>query len=387
MLLATDEDSGDEVNFRIESPLAPGTYFIRVNGADTSVTGDYTLHVEKGAHVTTVRPASVTNRSLAAGFSDYFQFTLASAQSLVIHTSGEISTSGILYDGRGVLLAEDEDSGGGGNFRIEPERPLQAGTYFLRVSGNDFGIVGTYTLHIISVVTPGSTVNGTLTAGGTDHFQFTLAGAQSLAIYTTGDIDVTGNLLGSDGTLLATDENGGGEGNFRIDRLLAAGTYFIQVTGADMSVQGGYTLNLELPNITTVQLDSTTEASLAAGASDYFQFTLERSQLLAIYTSGEGNLTGRLYDSDGTFLTTDEDSGGGGNFRFNRSLDAGTYLIEVSGADISVQGGYTLHIKVPSITTVMDLSIIARTLPVGGVDYFQFTLTDPAWASIYTDRS
>ena len=376
--LATGESSGDEGNFSIERPLAPGTYFIRVNGADMDVTGGYTLHVERGARVTTVQLGSVTDRNLAAGFSDYFQFTLESAQSLVIHTSGGIDTSGNLYDGRGMLLVSDENSGDGNNFYID--HSFAAGTYFIQVSGNNFGTVNGYTLHVIPAVTPGSTADSTLTAGGTDYFAFTLESAQSLVIHTSGGIDTSGNLYDGRGMLLVSDENSGDEGNFRIDITLPHGNYLIEVNGADMNVAGGYTLHVEGSGVTTVQLGSVTDRNLAAGFSDYFQFNLESAQSLAIYTIGESEFTGNLYDGRGMLLVSDENSGAGDNFLIKSTLSPGTYFIEVEGADTGVQGGYTLYV-VPAVTPG---STTGGALTAGVSDYFQFTLESPQSLTIYT---
>ena len=379
-LLATDENSGEGDNFYIDRMLSAGTYFIQVQGADTSVQGGYTLHV-----IPVVMFDSMTGRTLAAGASDYFQFTLASAQSLlIIYTSGGIDVTGTLYDSDGMPLATDEDSGGGGNFRIN--RPLTAGTYLIEVSGADASVTGGYTLHVemssitTTTVKPGSLTDSTLAAGVTHYFQFTLASARDMAIYTVGETNVTGRLYDADFMPITTDENSGDGDNFSIDRMLAAGTYFIRVGGADTSVSGGYTLRV-IPVITT---GSMTAGSLPAGVSDYFQFTLASSQRLAVYTNGTTNATGHLYDHGGTLLVTDENSGDGDNFRIERLLAAGTYLIEVEGADMSVMGGYTLRVEGASVTPVKPGSITNRNLAAGVSDYFQFTLANPQRLAVYT---
>ena len=43
--LATNDDGGSGRNFRISEDVSPGTYYVRVEGYSTRVTGDYTLHV------------------------------------------------------------------------------------------------------------------------------------------------------------------------------------------------------------------------------------------------------------------------------------------------------------------------------------------------------
>ena len=42
--LEEDDDSGEDINFKIERAVTAGTYYIRVGGYDEDVTGDYTLH-------------------------------------------------------------------------------------------------------------------------------------------------------------------------------------------------------------------------------------------------------------------------------------------------------------------------------------------------------
>ena len=64
-------------------------------------------------------------------------------------------------------------------------------------------------------------------------------------------VNTTGGLYRSDAVLLASDENSGDGNNFRISRLLAPETYFIEVKGADTSVTGSYTLNVTVADTVT----------------------------------------------------------------------------------------------------------------------------------------
>lgn len=46
VLLVMDDDSGDDLNYRVSMPIpAAGTYFVAVTGATDSIVGPYTLHV------------------------------------------------------------------------------------------------------------------------------------------------------------------------------------------------------------------------------------------------------------------------------------------------------------------------------------------------------
>ena len=141
-----------------------------------------------------------------------------------------------------------------------------------------------YTLHVEGSSVTAATVNPmtapsyTLAAGGSDYFQFTLASIQDLTISTSGMTDVTGALYDNSGRLLAMDANSGDMSNFRIQRSLLMGIYFIRVSGDSSTVMGAYTLNITGVSVATVMLDAMNTGAamgtLAAGVSDYFQFTL-----------------------------------------------------------------------------------------------------------------
>ncbi|MCY3812888.1 MAG: hypothetical protein OXH15_13920 [Gammaproteobacteria bacterium] len=65
---------------------------------------------------------------------DVFRLDLHGSDGFETGTIGQTDTTGELVTGSGVLVATDEDSGSGTNFRIEAE--LSAGVYYLAVSGD-----------------------------------------------------------------------------------------------------------------------------------------------------------------------------------------------------------------------------------------------------------
>jgi hypothetical protein len=90
-----------------------------------------------------------------------------------------------------------------------------------------------------------SSTAGVLEVGGDlDVFRVVLSQPGDLRISTSVSTDTFGSLLNSGGTLLASDDDGGSNANFLLERTLSAGTYFIAVEGFDASVTGPYTLNL-----------------------------------------------------------------------------------------------------------------------------------------------
>ena len=370
-----------EVTLTVTLPPMTGSYYYGacITNSNENCSSGVELMVSELAQA--VEPGSMTEASLTAGGTDYFQFTLESAQFLDIYSSGGTDVTGRLYDARGMLLVIDENRGDGNNFRID--RPLDSGTYFVRVSGNDMSTSGGYTLNLegsgVTTVMPGSMTEATLPAGGAGYFQFTLESAQVSVIYSSGTTDVIGRLYDARSVLLITDDDSGAGRNFRIERPLAAGTYFIRVSGNTRTVTGAYTLNIAGASVTTVMLGSMTTGMLAAGGDDYFQFILESTQFLAIYSSGGTDVIGRLYDARSVLLVTDDDSGAGRNFRIDHLLTPGTYFIRVSGFESS-SGNYTLHVE-----TVDTTAITALTLPsmagesttsdqVSGANYFQLQI-------------
>lgn len=104
-------------------------------------------------------PGSVAGAINPAGDEDFFRVNLGSATTLTAQSSGiaTLDPFATLFDANCNALVEDDDSGGGLNFRIS--RAVSAGTYFLRVRG--FGsTTGTYNVSF-------STSGGSPPPGGT----------------------------------------------------------------------------------------------------------------------------------------------------------------------------------------------------------------------------
>jgi len=72
--------------------------------------------------------------------------------------------------------------------------------------------------------------------------------------------------------------------------------------------------------------------------ADMFVFTLTSSATVAIASTGGEYVGGSLYDSSGTLITSDNTGWSSSSFSITQSLSAGTYYIEVTGADASSYG-------------------------------------------------
>ena len=79
--------------------------------------------------------------------------------------------------------------------------------------------------------------------GDADYFRVEVPGAGRLTVETTGATDTVGVLLGATGQALTEDDDGGTGINFRVERSVQAGTYYVAVTGGESEqVVGLYTL-------------------------------------------------------------------------------------------------------------------------------------------------
>ena len=96
-----------------------------------------------------------------------------------------------------------------------------------------------------SSLSPNSSRAGRIDPGNdTDYFAVRVSGAGTLTVYTTGSLDTTGELQSNSGSSLGSDDDSGTGTNFRIEREVSAGTYYIKVESYRTNT-GSYTLNAD----------------------------------------------------------------------------------------------------------------------------------------------
>jgi hypothetical protein len=91
------------------------------------------------------------------------------------------------------------------------------------------------------VTVGGSSPSGEITSSSVDDvdmFVFTLSSSATVTIASTGGEYVGGSLYDGSGSLITSDNTGWSSANFSITRSLSAGTYYVEVTGADASSYG-----------------------------------------------------------------------------------------------------------------------------------------------------
>ena len=90
-----------------------------------------------------------------------------------------------------------------------------------------------------------SSVAGRIETGGdNDYFRISVTDSGTLTVSSTGSFDTYGYLLNSSGSSIASDDDGGSGGNFRISRHVTSGTYYIRVRAYSSSRTGSYGLSI-----------------------------------------------------------------------------------------------------------------------------------------------
>ena len=332
---------------------------------------------------------------------DYYRIDLAGSATVQVDTAGRSNTHGELLAGDGALIAADEDSGSGDNFRIT--EALDAGVYYVAVSGAG----GEYALSakIADVADQGGTAassalltlygdmqvqtvqpsallssTGRIDEAGTDldHFRIDVPrDGTDVTVRSAGGTDTTARLL--DGALQEIDEDDGGDGNFQIEQTLDAGVYYVEVGGHEA---GPYRVlawgsdpdcACAEPDMTAMDHGDTDETStlMAIGPPltgaiddaddvDVFRVDLAGSATVVFETAGPTDTTGTLRDGAGTALATADSGGPAMNFSISEELAPGVYYLEVSGAAgnyaVSAQlGGESDHGDTAGVSTLLTL--------------------------------
>ena len=298
---------------------------------------------------------------------DYFTFSVSRTNDYWIYTLGDLDTVGELLDSNGLSVASDDY----GAVLPNPENfflwhRLQAGTYYIKVTG--YGSTDEpYILRIREFRDTTSRSNAaTLNLNGSasatldpeddaDYFKLELSETTEVAIRASGFPDTVGQLQRSNGTVIASNDDGylpGGRRNFLIRQSLAAGVYYVKVSSFAESSDGPYTVNAAaitepgsaIADAQPLTLGGTAGGNIdPAGDEDYFSLTLEETTFVNI--GGVSNVTdisGALTD-DNNLAAPIASVHFDDKFSFQGRLNAGTYHLKVTGKDATDTGRYAVR--------------------------------------------
>ena len=413
----TDSDdssmSEGQSDFFIGETLGPGVYYVAVLGYDDS-TGPYRLHVEtvtdqSGARL---RAMDLALDSSELGFinhrndEDYFRLNLSDRSDVRIYAVGPTDTAGELLDSRNNRVAYNDDSElSEGRFSFFLAKNLRAGTYYLKISGFT-GSPGPYRVFATGAPETGSAIEtahklelgipriGLIDpSNNTDLFELVIGESAEILVYTTGDVDTTGEILAVDGTALtppAADDDSGTELNFSILRALEPGIYYVRV-GTYGAETGPYALSAK--PVRHLRLGGPAQRIIFEGYiaegydEEYFKLVLDSPADVWIYALGSLDTIGTLYDSNFNVISFNDDSLIVGRYRafhLRESLAAGTYYVNVRsfGTDVGrfAVSAETIpgHGSSRDTATALTLDSLApgRISRAGDADYFRLDFTE-----------
>ena len=259
-------------------------------------------------------------------------------------------------------------------------------------------------------------VSGTIdSAGDVGYFSIVISTTTFVTIYTTGDDleDTIGTLQNSAGTELAANDDppGTSANHFLIRARLNPGTYYIRVMGF-ASDTGNYSIQVDVDSVddhsdirftaTEIELSTPVSGRIDPGGdADYFSLEILEMDAPAdvnIFTTGdELDTAGRLIDSVGTEVDSDNQLGDEDHFLISTRLNQGTYYIEVTGVDHDGTGDYVLHVDIDDVdvddhgdtietatTLTLDTSVSGTIDPADDADYFSLRIDTATDVNIFT---
>ena len=313
----------------------------------------------------------VAGTILGAADVDVYRIDLQGRAALEVRTSGPTDVRGELLDSTGRLILSDDDGGPGGhNLRIRAD--LEAGIYYVAIAGEtgDYAVMARLgdapdhgataatstllTLHAESTlgqVSPSALLAApgriAPTSADVDVFRLDVPlDGTDVTVRSAGGTDVFGQLLDAGGNELAVDA---GVGNFRMEVVLDAGTYYVVVTASET---GAYRVLASGDSaVCPCKAGSAPDHGGDAESStlmpigpplpgiiddpddvDVFRIDLQGSTTLDVRTSGPTDVHGELFDGAGARIAADDDSGPGGrNFRIRADLEVGVYYVAIAG--------------------------------------------------------
>ena len=397
-------DGGNFTLYLTEDDLTDGNfdsgiYYVSVEGYG-GTTGDYIIHAEfhpkdgvggdddhGGTYdtATTLAPGGEQSGTIEEpGDHDVFKIDATEAGTVIAYTTGSMDTVGQLVNLFDTVIAQDDDTGEGRNFRISYYvAPGPGLTYFVVVSGYEFD-TGYYTLHTefepltaVKEIPLGSEQSDTISpVGDIDRFRINVTELGVLTAYTTPafrGFDLVGDLFNAEGAAFSLgnrDNRSNHEGyrrpngnfiggTFGLESIVYPSTYYVSVQSPHASIfnrlnTGSYTLHTELELPATLALGG--EQSGRLDPVNWFRIDITESGTLIVYTTGSTTyMVGSLYEIDddlggyfqrSPYSVTEVE--GSHEFRMERLVDAGTYYVAIQNwwtfLGLPASGGsYTIH--------------------------------------------
>ncbi len=379
---------------RLDIVLPAGVYFVEVSDNGSSQTGAYTLIYEpivlaSATPLVADVPASDTVTPL--GDLDLYTFTLTSSTRVVLQ-----ATSLAVDPCVRILAPAGEAPVPNGSACAFPASHLDivlpAGVYFVEVSDNGSSQTGAYTLIyepiVLASATPlvaGVPASDTLTPlGDLDLYTFTVTSSTRVVLQATSlAVDPCIRILAPAGEAPVPNGSACAFPASRLDIVLPAGVYFVEVSDNGSSQTGAYTLIYEpivLASATPLVADVPASDTLTPlGDLDLYTFTLTSSTRVVLQATSLGvDPCVRLLAPAGEATVPNGSACAFPASRLDIVLPAGVYFVEVSDNGGGETGPYRLiyePIVVENATVLASgIAAVESISPLGDLDLYTFTL-------------
>ena len=381
--------SSESVSIAIPGTLATGTYYIgaiadynnavaesnETNNPSAGVAITITGSDDYAASTSTTGSVSIggsaTGMIETSGDNDWFRVSLTAGQSYEFHLNAT-SSGGLgdpylnLYNSSGTLLTSNDDGGGSLNSLIS-FTATTSGNYYLGARAYSSG-TGSYVVTATSSSTTSDDYAGSASttghvsvgepatgrievSGDEDWFAISLTAGKTYSFHldaaSSGGLnDPYLNLYNGSGTLLSSNDDGGGNANSLITyTATSGGTYYLGVRAYGTGT-GNYVVSATASSTTSDDYgdNASTTGRVSAGEStpgrietngdqDWFAISLTAGQVYTFHldAASSGGLSDpylSLYNSSGNLLTSDDDGGGSGNALISyTATTSGTYYL------------------------------------------------------------
>ena len=343
---------------KIERSLSSGTYYICVKKRSGGNMQCY-LNVDTYAESNITSSANVSNK-----YEGYFKYTVSTAGTYMFSTkrySRNCDTYLILLDANGNVVEKNNDSG---TVYAKIETDLSKGTYYIRVSSNNYIVKGedakTY-----CTLTVGLQSSAPSTSESASISISAPAAGSVIKIYNGNSIKISGSVSNCSSVTVEVGNRTLSNVKLNGSKYEAyytpteSGTYTINVIGkaiwgSNPSVKRTVTIAVNDDsdnfNSSPTAINSGTERVAAidyAGDVDCFSFTPKETGSYKIYSSGSVDLKGILYDNDKvTSIGTSYNAPESINFKLAKTLEENkTYYISVDAETSGAIGKYSINIE------------------------------------------
>ena len=375
-VLASDDDGGEGLNFRLAHAVSAGTYYIKVEGYNASTTGSYTIHASGPGG--DGGPVNIPDANLRAA---------------IAAELGKVPNAPITPDEMATLtVLEARDQGirdlTGLEFATNLETLSLGENAETEINSNDIsnlsplsGLTNLTTLNLnrnnVSDISPLASLTNLTWLVLWDNSASDLSPLSRLTNLAGLDLNGNGvsdisalasltnltwlvlmvNSISDISPLVANTGLGSGDEVYLWRNPLSStslNTHIPALESRGVTVyydeDGGGDDHGDSPSAATpLAVGSSQSGQIEPGGDvDYFRVQVSESGDLTVHTTGSLDTKGQLEDSAGGVLARDDDGGDGYNFRIAHAVSAGTYYLKVEGSNATTTGSYTIHASVRS---------------------------------------